>query len=301
MELKSRCGNDWAEHIVGKRSRAQQADRRLTHMPTRERGPLSYITFDALIKTISKYRRLFAPYLPVRSVWDARLEEVSQIRNRVAHFRQGNDADLQRVNLLLNDIDKGIWRFCTSYNNPHPIFPPKRDKVAREFIHLDPFPWTLTENQVVVRVGSASPDMVISATIEVLRRPWLRSKPPAQIAGKHGYLYDVHIHARQGRAFDYSNFLHNTVRLHQLCCHIFLDSYGGTIRITLPSVLGASEIIGNIQELIEWARRALRPSQSLLERSRVDELAQEWPEYILGPDHPLSFLGPDMPCSMFST
>ena len=70
LELKSRYGTDWAKYLVGLRPGPQRADSRLTHMPTRERGPLSYITFDSLLKTISKHGRLFAPYLPVRSVWD---------------------------------------------------------------------------------------------------------------------------------------------------------------------------------------------------------------------------------------
>lgn len=300
VELKSRYGPGWAKHIVRPGHRAQQADSRLTHMPTRERGPLSYITFDALIKTVSKHRRLYAPYLPVRSIWDARLEEVAQIRNRVAHFRHGHDTDLQRVNQLLNDIDQGIWRFCTSYNDAHPIFPPERDKVAREFIQLDPFPWTETHDGALARAGSAPRDMVMSVSIEMLRRPWLKSKRPAQIAGKYGYLYDVNLHARQHRAFDYTNFLENTKALHPFICHIILDSGGGTIRVTIPAVLGASAIVDAIRRIIEMAQYALRPSHPVLETGTVS-LVAKWPEYVLGPDNPLSFLGPDMPCRMFST
>lgn len=301
LELKSRYGTDWAKYLVGLRRGPKRADSRLTHMPTRERGPLSYLTFDALIKTISKHRRLFAPYLPVRSVWDARIEEVAQIRNRVAHFRQGHDGDLARVRQLLADTDKGIWTFCTSYNDAHPIYPPRREKVAREFINLDPFPWGLTSDGALARFGSAPRDMLISVTIEMLRRPWLKAKLPGQISGKYGYLYDVNIGARQNRAFDYANLLSNTKRLHDRSCHIFLDAYAGTLRLTIPSVLGASVIADTIHQFIEMAHHALRPSHAGLLGGGVASLVQDWPEYVLGPDHPFSFLGPDMPCTMFGS
>ncbi|MBW7996825.1 MAG: hypothetical protein FVQ81_09725 [Candidatus Glassbacteria bacterium] len=301
LELKSRYGTDWANYLVGLRPGPQRADSRLTHMPTRERGPLSYLTFDALIKTISKHRRLFAPYLPVRSVWDARIEEVAQIRNRVAHFRQGHDGDLARVRQHLADIDNGIWTFCTSYNYAHPIYPPEREKVARQFIDLDPFPWGLTGDGALARFGSAPPDMLISVTIEMLRRPWLKARLAAQIAGKYGYLYDVHIGARQNRAFDYANLLSNTKRLHEHCCHIFLDAYAGTLRLTIPSVLGAAVITDTIHRFVEMARHALRPSHAPLPGEDVASVVRTWPEYLLGPDHPFSFLGPDMPCTMFGS
>ncbi len=269
-------------------------------MPTRERRPLSYISFDSLVRTISRRRHLFAPYLPIRSIWDAKLDEVRQIRNRVAHFRQGNDGDLQRVDQLLTDIDPGIWRFCTSYNDHFPILPPSREKVIKQFIELDPFPWSQVGDGAWSRVGMASPDMLLSANIEVIRRPWLRAKYQGQVAGKYGYLFDINIHARQNRVFEYKNFLKNTTHIHDRCCHILLDSFGTTIRATLPSVLGAAQITDTVNTLIEMGRSALRPSQTLLEINRVDSLAKDWPEYVLGPDHPFSFLGPDMPCKIFS-
>lgn len=269
-------------------------------MPTRERGPLSYLTFNDLLKTVSKHRRLFAPYLPIRSVWDARIEEVSQIRNRVAHFRQGHDGDLSRVKQLLADIDKGIWHFCTSYNDPQPIYPPSRDKVAREFLDLDPFPWTRAgRDNTLVRVGHAPQDMVMSVTVEMLRRPWLKSRLPAQIAGKYGYLYDITLCARNHRAFDYMNVLSNTKGLHERCCHIFLDQYAGTMRLTLPAILGASNLTNTIRQFVEMAHHALRPSSGVLRAGEVDSIVQAWPEYVLGPNHPFSFLSSDMPCSMF--
>jgi hypothetical protein len=297
VELKSRYGGDWENKIDGRPRGPFSADKRLRHMPTRERGPLSYVTFDSLTKTIRKHRRLFATYLPPLSIWNARLEEVRQVRNRVAHFRNGHDTDSARVNQLLVDVDKGVWRFCTSYNDPDPIYPPAREKVARRFIHLDPFPWTLVGDNKLARVGHAPSDMVLSVTIETLRRPWLKSKAVAQIAGKYGYVYDIRIAARQNCAFDYSNFLKSTEHLHHLVCHFLLDAYGGSIRITIPAVHGENVIVSSVAKFVERAECAIERGQA--HTGQVNALVKAWPEYVLGPDHPLSFLGPDMPCAMF--
>ncbi|MER8798300.1 hypothetical protein NKH75_29730 [Mesorhizobium sp. M0984] len=311
VELNARYGSAWVDRIdvqSGKRvqkpskkrsqspaARSIQADSRLTHMPTRERSPLSYNTFDALLKTIGKHRRLFAPYLPARSIWDARLEEVRQIRNRVAHFRNGHPSDLQRVNQVLDDIDKGVWTFVSSYNDAQPIYPAHRDAVAKHFITLDPFPWSAAGDGIA-RFGIAPPDMRLGVTIEALRRPWLLAKQTRPIAGKYGYLYDVRITARQGRGFDYRRFLEATKRYHALCCHIILDRMGNGIRLTMPAITGAAQIVDGIGRFVMAAEHAMLPSPR--NDQDVQSIIGDWPEYVLGSDNPIAFLSPDMPSRM---
>ena len=85
---------------------------------------------------------LFEPYLPPQNLWDAKMEELQQIRHRVAHFRVGHEDDQRRVKQVLRDIDDGFWRFCASYNEHHPVLPASKDPIMRRFLHLDPFPWT---------------------------------------------------------------------------------------------------------------------------------------------------------------
>ena len=70
-------------------------------------------------------------------------------------------------------------------------------------------------------------------------------------------------------------------------------------------------IIEIIKSLIDVAQYAVRPgrgdpvhfkklSESINPKLNViDALAEQWPEYVLGPSNPLTFLGPDMPCSFF--
>lgn len=195
--------------------------------------------------------------------WQAKLSEIDQIRNRVEHFRRGHADDINRVRQLLRDLDQGFWKFCTSYNDADPIIPVTGDPIAREFAALDPFPWTEVELNTVVRIGHALDDLVMSVTVELLRRPWLKARHPSSVIGHHGYFYDVHIGARGSRGFDYGRFLESTKRLHGRVCHICLDASEDGIRITLPSVAGVGVVLPTLTSFVEAARHAMRPKPSL--------------------------------------
>jgi len=157
IELRALAGDDWASRIQGA-EKPKEADKFLTHMPTPEENPLSYAQLSELRRIISDDWRLFEPFLPPNNIWEAKLEEVAQVRHRVAHFRTGHRDDLQRVTQLLRDIDQGFWRFCTSYNHPRPVLPPSSDPVVEHFLHLDPFPWGLVGEGEWARCGIADPE-----------------------------------------------------------------------------------------------------------------------------------------------
>ena len=76
-----------------------------------------------------------------------------------------------------------FWTFCTSYNNAQPILPPTIDPVTEHVLSHDPFPRTETSKNKWVRVGHAHPGMVLSVTVEVLRRPWAAVCP--SVDGAH--------------------------------------------------------------------------------------------------------------------
>lgn len=310
VELRAAYGNDWKSRLRQSTERVHDQDRKLSHMPTRESLPTSYMQIGGLLKTISCEWPLFEPYLPPQSIWDAKLLEVEQIRHRVAHFRLGHRHDANRVEQLLRDVDQGFWRFCTSYNSREPVLPPTRDPVMRKFLHLDPFPWQETQPGQWARFGSVDPNLVVSVSVDVLRRPWLESPSTREIAGSAGYLYDAEIGARQNRAFDYSRFLEKTEDIHPSICHICLDNMFTTLRVTVPAILGAEAVAGVLERLVDYAGMvAFRQSrQPTFEEAvgqpggetMVDSFAKRYPEYILGPSNPLTFLCPDMPCSFFS-
>ena len=116
------------------------ADKRLRHMPTPENDPLSYISFSQLTHLVRDHWDAFACYLPPQDIWLAKLEEIGQIRNRIAHFRSGHTDDYPRVLQFLRDLDRGFWSFCTSYNDPEPILPAADDPVTSHFLTLRSVP-----------------------------------------------------------------------------------------------------------------------------------------------------------------
>lgn len=298
VELRAQHGDAW-RGTIRPFERSFEADKRLTHMPTPEEDPLSYAPFSELQRLISSNWDLFKGYLPPRSIWDAKLEEVSQIRNRVAHFRMGHADDYPRILQFLRDIDQGFWKFCTSYNNPQPVLPQADDPVETHFLPHDPFPWTEVDERKWARVGHAPPGMVLSMTVEGLRRPWV--SPSHSIDGKVGYLYDVWITARDQRAFDYGQLLDGTKAVHRRLVHLCLDSHARSLRVTIPAVLGAAEVIGVIEHAFEAARYAVGTSRPfILSGDGVQTFADQWPEFVLGPKNPLTFLTPDMPSTFFN-
>ena len=135
--------------------------------------------------------------------------------------------------------------------------------------------------------------------MEVLCRPWASWKLP--IAGSQGFLYDIHIGARDGREFDFARLLKSTSRAHENCVHICLDSLFGSYRVTVPAVLGAERVIEIVERFVEASMSCLSYSRhSEGAKGAVQWLADTWPEYVLGPENPLTFLEPEMPCSFFS-
>jgi hypothetical protein len=201
----------------------------------------------------------------------------------------------------MRDLDQGFWRFCSSYNDPQPVLPPSRDPVTNRFHSLNQFPYTQISPNKWVMVGMADPTALYNMNIEALRRPWQSGQFGGRPSNRRGFLYNVQIICRDRRIFDYKRLLQDTEPIHGNLVHICLDSSKTAVRVTIPAVLGARDTNKTIQNILEWTPNALRrgnESHDLTEE--VQSLADEWPEYVLGPNNPLCFLGPDMKCSFFA-
>ncbi len=314
VELRSRHGDAWHQYLKLSNYRPLENDKKLSHMSTSDQLQTSFMQLNDLLKTVSSNWKLFQPYLPPQPIWDAKLLEISQIRHRIAHFRSGHENDLDRVEQLLKDVDKGFWTFCSSYNSDDFFRPPPEDEVLKAFLYLDPFPWTEVGESIWARVGVADSHQPLSVKIDILRREWLESRPPDQIAGEYGYLYSVTIFPRRDERIEHSQFLSSTQPTHPHVCHVCLGYAPSSVRVTLPAILAKTALIEIIESLIQAAQNALRPEhvrghfQSDLqsgidpierERIQADRVADEWPEYVIGPSNPMTFLCPDMPCSFF--
>jgi hypothetical protein len=136
-------------------------------------------------------------------------------------------------------------------------------------------------------------------TIEVICRPWVKWEPP--IIGKEGYLYCIRIHARQNRVFNFKLLLEQTKNIHKHIVYICLEKQFDAFEITLPAILGETMIIQIIKQMSDDALSCCTGSTVFSQgpENTAQSLADSWPEYVLGPDNPLTFLCPDMPCSFF--
>lgn len=298
VELRALLGDSWTSKIRGA-DEAKSADKKLTHMSTPETDPLSYVPLEELCRIVEEDWNLFEHFLPQKLLWQAKIHEVAHVRHRVLHFRQCHQNDLQRVTQLLRDLDPGVMRFCTSYNTAIPLFPQSEDPVVDHFVELDPFPWTLVGEKQIARLGTADPDALFGMTIEVIRRPWYTgSKKPA--AGNQGLLYDITISGRRGRRFDYERLLGSTEDVHKHFAHIVLDSAGTSVRLTLPTILGAQQCIDILTKFTRAVSYAVEPGPyRRLTSEEVQALADAWPEYVLGPDNLLPRLTSEIADSAF--
>lgn len=296
VELRALLGDDWGKELNAN-SGALQADKALTHMPTAEMNALSYSQLAKLITLVDANWDCFAIYLPPKPIWTTKLQEIMQIRHRVAHFRVGHTDDLARVKQFLRDIDMGFWRFCTSYNDATPVLPQSSDPVTAHFLPLDPLPWVEFEEKRWAQIGVRDKSLPVGLSVRVQRRPWASKllKP-----GEPGYLYDFYMFAQDGRNYEMKRLLDRTQPLHKHLVHLCLDSNVASIRFTLPSVLGTNAIIAIVEAIHEAAINAVRRGWDALDPESMNALAAAWPEYVLGPDNPLTFLDPGMDCSFFN-
>ncbi len=294
VELRALLGDQWSDGIDAT-PRSFNADKALTHMPTPEMNALSYATFSQLLQLVTRYWDCFACYFPPQNLWDAKLKEVGQIRNRVAHFRIGHATDHERLTLFLRDVDKGFWQFCTSYNAGFPILPPRSNPVARKFMPLDPLPDVRIGRKTWAVAGHRNTELPVGVKISSQRRPWHANR---LVDGDAGHLYDVQIFAQDNRFFDYGDLLERTEALHRHLVHVALGNLGDTVRITIPAILGKKRVIPLIAQFHDAALTNVRRG-TVLPEGRANATANAWPEHVIGPKNPLTFLSPDMPCSFF--
>ncbi|MBK3745438.1 hypothetical protein G3A39_40450 [Paraburkholderia aspalathi] len=296
VELRALLGDDWGKGLNAN-SWALQADKALTHMPTAEMNALSYSQLSKLISLIDAHWDCFEIYLPPKPIWTAKLQEIAQVRHRVAHFRVGHADDLARLQQFLRDIDMGFWRFCTSYNDANPVLPQSIDPVTAHFLPLDPLPWVEFEEKKWAQIGVRDKSLPVGLRVRVQRRPWARE--PLK-SGTAGHLYDFYMFAQNGRGFEMMRLLDRTQPLHKHLVHLCLDSDVASIRFTIPSLLGCNAIIAIVEAFHDAAINAVWPGRDTLDPEGMKAIAATWPEYVLGPDNPLTFLGPEMDCSFFN-
>jgi hypothetical protein len=143
---------------------------------------------------------------------------------------------------------------------------------------------------------------VLYLTIYRSIRPWAephinRERLENFSVSEPGILYHANIVAVDHRVMQYKKILQNTKSFHEYCIHIVLDWNCLSIELTFPSILPLEVIGDTIEEFLKRTHEAVLRSE--IDEMEAEQVAAEWPEYVLPPSNPLSFLCSDIPCSFF--
>lgn len=132
-----------------------------------------------------------------------------------------------------------------------------------------------------------------------------------------GAAYDVTFIKRDQHSFlDYRKILRATHSVHDKALHIFLDGFQKQLRVTFPAFIEAADLIPAIERFYEACAHCTTlqcfraPITGTPEGSGsiesyeanmrpFEQIASEWPHYVIPPTHPFSFLCPDMSCTFF--
>lgn len=306
VELRARDA-DWQEPIKkvvqNWPPRSLDSDKRLTHMATRHESAISYLTLGELLRIIRDQANwsLFASYFPPRDNFEIRMAEISQIRNRVAHFRDPHHTDVDRVILFLRDLDEGFWRFASSYAREELHIPDGLAEPISEY-----FDATHDRRRIVEmkKLGSgwrhANTDRaepLLHFGIYASLRPWFEKRAGADLIGRSGFVYHAFFQAPVGRYLPLNDILELTESVHANCMHIRIESH--SIEVIVPSILGKDLVVATIEEFLERSMGSVHRGDRF-DEERVEKVASEWPEYVLGPSNPLGAFGRDVSCQMFA-
>jgi hypothetical protein len=325
LETKAHFGKDWWNECQTALARSKapgipaekslSRDKRHPHMATPENDPLWFLSFESLLKIIfdEKLWPLFDCYLTTKELLQQKFSEISSIRNRSAHNRPLHADDLDRIRRLLRDLDKGFWRFCSSFGDIRPFIAELRaDRVYQNFKHrmcvdfveVAPNQWA----QVGNTTGSSQNVMVMYSC-----------RPSAMNAGVfpvRGGLYHFHfsLTPHNRRTLDYRKILEFSKPYHQIVAYIILDSHQGSLEVSIPALHPAQEVIEAAECFYEGCGRmftfsyrnhvAKPPGDNLLAEYEAfnrpfQAIASEWPHYVIPPGHHFDVLAPDTPCSFF--
>lgn len=267
-------------------SRSLTNDKQLHHMATPHEHFLSYVSFGQLCSVITSdtYWQHFECYFPPRAITLAKLDEVKNVRNRIAHFRQPNSRDEDRIRLLLNDMEPYIHKFCARYTDNEMRHIPLSDPLLSELEQR----WDDSGYGVELKyprgwLYDPEPNRFnpkISA--ELLYLP--HSSSDRSTAS--GLIYRLNLHAKVGNDINSERFTEETRSLHQNILHLIISPLTCSISVTLPAITGTDRALLLIFRFLSFALSSTRSPS--LPNQKTD-----WPEHVLGPAHLLSIYDSD--------
>ena len=216
-----------------------------------------------------------------------RIAEIKAIRNRVAHLREPHAQDRPRMELFLRDMEQGVRKFCRRYTVGR--IPPG-DPVAGELERRWP------------RIGYGI-EMLLS------HHSWLYAMPQPDNVKLHarlerlvhathkqnwpeGIIYKLTLDGPIRGGMDALDLLKSTTALHKDVIHIMMAASGQEVAVTIPAVHGVEATAELISKFLSVAVSLVGPTQM---PPCGPDVRAGWPEYVLWPDHMLTFFDDDAP------
>jgi hypothetical protein len=298
VEMRARYGTQYLEHLDSKSVRRAERDQINDYMPSADAGDLlTYLDVGDLLELIDSDFELFEPSLLPERRWAAAAQLLGDLRNRVAHCRRPHKDDLARLEQLLRDLERGAWRFYSSY-------------LDTDFSHVDdPLirAWVEGQHEDAVRLlEHAAAQYDVRLQISFSRRPWADETSGA-VSGNAGYLW----HARwllAGKELQAPELWERVAGygsgLAELPVHLIL-SYPNSLRVTFASVDDAdliADAVGHIFDIVLEEARPLSwdPDVDIeAEESKWRGEAADLPRRVQV-DTPLANLDPFTPVQIFA-
>jgi len=205
---------------------------------------------------------------------------------------------LDRLCLILQELDAGVFLFCSSYGERLSFV----NGMARDNVHE----YFSTNGQW------QGPYPRINLNLQWSYRP---SATWDEVQAGQGKLYHFRFFppARDNHYFDYRKILSNSTACHDQIAHFILDEMQCALEISIPAVIGDAPIIQTIERFYQLCVNfktipQTRAKEGLifdLEEIEVlykpfEAIALEWPHYVVPPGHAYAVLDPSCtPYSMF--
>jgi hypothetical protein len=189
VELRSRYGADWVQHLPSRAVKLQTKDAGShRYMSTPDATDhLAYLDVGELFPIIREHWDLFEPSLLDQPVWEGRVDELNKIRRRIAHCRRPHGDDLRRLEQTLRDLDGGAYQAMAAYNRKEVPSSDLDDPLVRA--------WIGGEDPGFDIVDHARKQYDTNFVLRCSRRPWAYTIPEGNaVSGTPGWLWHAAWH-----------------------------------------------------------------------------------------------------------
>ncbi|HZV72663.1 MAG TPA: Swt1 family HEPN domain-containing protein [Conexibacter sp.] len=264
VELRAKHGASWIEHLKGRAPQRAAGDGANAYMASADAGELlSYADVSDLFRLIEHQWDLFAPLLPPQRRWQGTADELQELRNRSAHCRRHHRDDLQRIEQVLRNLERGAQRFYASYLDTRPVYE-GRDPLVRA--------WIAGKHPVADRLlEHADRQYDVRFRLSYSARPWAAMTDENVLSGTEGVLW----HAAWtvgGRDLNVADLWKEIARGPSTEYLVHLLVVPGRVTATFAAVDSSSGIADAIGVIFDEILSISRESHAV----SVDDWAERW-------------------------